>query len=89
MVLELYVLGPAFSLPSLDPPCLAAIAYFTQVVPRGEWVLLAAVDGGEGELGEWARMLHLTRGGETEDGGTWNAPGWSKGQRGLRHGAWS
>ncbi|KAH8600979.1 Tom37 C-terminal domain-containing protein [Bisporella sp. PMI_857] len=42
MVLQLHVWGPAFSLPSLDPQCLAAIAYLQQAVPRGEWELIAS-----------------------------------------------
>lgn len=42
MVLELHVWGPAFSLPSIDAHCLAAIAYLQQVVPRGEWHLIAS-----------------------------------------------
>jgi sorting and assembly machinery component 37 len=42
MVLELHVWGPAFSLPSVDAQCLAAIAYFTQALPKGEWVVVAA-----------------------------------------------
>ncbi|KAI9780152.1 MAG: hypothetical protein M1839_006989 [Geoglossum umbratile] len=41
MILELHVWGPAFTLPSIDPRCLAAIAYLTHVVPRGQWVLIA------------------------------------------------
>ncbi|KAF4615628.1 hypothetical protein G7Y89_g15278 [Cudoniella acicularis] len=44
MVLELHVWGPAFSLPSIDPHCLAAIAYLQQAVPRGEWQLVATSD---------------------------------------------
>lgn len=44
MVLELHVWGPAFSLPSIDARCLAAIAYFTQAVPKGQWVLVASSD---------------------------------------------
>ncbi|KAH8669612.1 Tom37 C-terminal domain-containing protein [Tricladium varicosporioides] len=44
MVLELHVWGPAFSLPSIDPHCLAAIAYLQQAVPRGEWELVATSD---------------------------------------------
>jgi sorting and assembly machinery component 37 len=44
MVLELHVWGPAFSLPSVDPQCLAAIAYVSQAVPRAEWVLVASSD---------------------------------------------
>lgn len=41
MVLELHVLGPGFSLPSIDPQCLATISYLTLCVPRREWVLVA------------------------------------------------
>ncbi len=44
MVLELHVWGPAFSLPSIDAQCLATIAYFTQAVPKGQWVLVASSD---------------------------------------------
>ncbi len=44
MVWELHVWGPAFSLPSIDPSCLAAIAYFTQAVPKGQWALVASND---------------------------------------------
>lgn len=42
MALELHVWGPAFSLPSIDAHCLAAIAYLQQAVPRGEWQLIAS-----------------------------------------------
>ena len=42
MVLELHVWGPAFTLPSIDAHCLAAIAYFSQALPRGEWQLIAS-----------------------------------------------
>ena len=42
MVLELHIWGPAFGLPSIDPYCLAAIAYLQQAVPRGEWELIAS-----------------------------------------------
>lgn len=44
MVLELHVWGPAFSLPSIEAQCLAIIAYFTQVVPKDQWVLVASSD---------------------------------------------
>lgn len=44
MVLELHVWGPAFSLPSIDAQCLATIAYFSQVVPKTEWELIASND---------------------------------------------
>ncbi|KAL1957261.1 hypothetical protein VTO42DRAFT_6167 [Malbranchea cinnamomea] len=55
MVLELHIWGPAFGLPSLDPQCLAAIAYFAFALPskssstqgatgREDWVLIASSD---------------------------------------------
>ncbi|KAG2411899.1 hypothetical protein HFD88_009455 [Aspergillus terreus] len=44
MVLELHIWGPAFSLPSLDAQCLATIAYFSLVVPKDAWVLVASSD---------------------------------------------
>ncbi|KAB5578443.1 Tom37 C-terminal domain-containing protein [Coniochaeta sp. 2T2.1] len=40
MVLELHVWGPAFGLPSLDPECLATIAFFTQALDRSEWTIV-------------------------------------------------
>ncbi|KAF6234794.1 hypothetical protein HO173_007014 [Letharia columbiana] len=44
MVLELHIWGPAFSLPSIDPHCLTAIAYLAQALPRDQWVLVASSD---------------------------------------------
>ena len=44
MVLELHVWGPAFALPSIDPQCLATIAYFSLVVPKDAWVLVPSSD---------------------------------------------
>ncbi|KAI9831808.1 MAG: hypothetical protein M1819_004705 [Sarea resinae] len=44
MALELHVWGPAFSLPSIDAECIAAIAYFAQTVPKDEWVIIADSD---------------------------------------------
>lgn len=44
MVWELHVWGPAFSLPSIDAQCLAAIAYFKQAVPKGQWLLVGSGD---------------------------------------------
>ncbi|KAL8931974.1 MAG: hypothetical protein Q9216_007007 [Gyalolechia sp. 2 TL-2023] len=41
-MLQLHVWGPAFGLPSLDPQCLAAIAYLTQAIPHAEWELIAS-----------------------------------------------
>ncbi|KAL4890043.1 Tom37 C-terminal domain-containing protein [Aspergillus ambiguus] len=44
MVLQLHIWGPAFSLPSIDPQCLATVAYFSLVVPKDAWVLVASSD---------------------------------------------
>ena len=44
MMFELHVWGPAFSLPSIEPQCLAAIVYLRQLVPQDEWVLIASCD---------------------------------------------
>lgn len=44
MVFELHIWGPAFSLPSIDPECLAAVAYLSQVVPEDQWILVASND---------------------------------------------
>ncbi|KAA8575905.1 hypothetical protein EYC84_006070 [Monilinia fructicola] len=44
MVLELHVWGPSFGLPSIDAQCLATIAYMRQVIPRGQWFLVASSD---------------------------------------------
>ena len=41
-MLELHVHGPAFGLPSIEPQCLAAIAYLSLAVPRDEWTLVAS-----------------------------------------------
>jgi sorting and assembly machinery component 37 len=41
-MLELHVLGPAFSLPSIDAHCLAAVAYLSQAVPKDSWRLIAS-----------------------------------------------
>ncbi|KAL8708599.1 MAG: hypothetical protein Q9220_006535 [cf. Caloplaca sp. 1 TL-2023] len=41
-MLQLHVWGPAFDLPSIDPHCLAAIAYLSQTVPHAEWELDAS-----------------------------------------------
>ncbi|MCJ1394208.1 hypothetical protein MMC18_007086 [Xylographa bjoerkii] len=50
MALELHIWGPAFTLPSIDPDCLAAVAYLTQVMPRGGWVLIASSDEGRSDI---------------------------------------
>ncbi|EDN98128.1 hypothetical protein SS1G_12985 [Sclerotinia sclerotiorum 1980 UF-70] len=42
MVLELHIWGPSFGLPSIDAQCLATIAYMQQVIPRGQWFLVAS-----------------------------------------------
>lgn len=39
-MLELHVWGPGFDLPSIDPLCIAAIAYLNLTVPSSEWRLI-------------------------------------------------
>jgi len=39
MVFELHTWGPAFGLPSIDPECLAAIAYLDTCLHPDEWIL--------------------------------------------------
>lgn len=38
---SLHVLPPAFSLPSIDAECLAAIAYLTWALPHQSWTIVA------------------------------------------------
>lgn len=49
-VLELHVWGPGFGLASIDPQCLATIAYFVLAVPEGQW---RVVESYEPELSTW------------------------------------
>lgn len=44
MALELYIWGPAFGLPSIDPECLAALSYLGHAVPQEDWSLIASND---------------------------------------------
>lgn len=44
MSFELYIWGPAFGLPSIDPECLAATAYFKAALPPDQWILVSAYD---------------------------------------------
>jgi hypothetical protein len=44
MVLELHVWGPAFELPSIEPECIATVAYCQRVIPKGHWTLVADYD---------------------------------------------
>lgn len=53
MTLELHVWGPAFSLPSIDPQCLAAVFYLRQAVPRDEWVLIISSDDALSPISEY------------------------------------
>ncbi|EEQ92300.1 hypothetical protein RJZ56_007488 [Blastomyces dermatitidis] len=46
MVFELHIWGPAFGLPSIDPQCIAIVAYFALAVPAKE-------RGPDGELEQW------------------------------------
>ncbi|KAJ5156117.1 hypothetical protein N7492_008920 [Penicillium capsulatum] len=52
MVLQLHVWGPAFSLPSIEPHCLATIAYCSLVLPKGAWELVASSDPSVSPTGE-------------------------------------
>ncbi|KAL7270462.1 hypothetical protein RUND412_006833 [Rhizina undulata] len=39
-MLELHVWGPGYGLPSIDPRCLATIAFFEYVLPRDAWTVV-------------------------------------------------
>lgn len=43
-MLELHIWGPAFGLPSIEPECIAAVAYLNKIIPSGEWTLIADHD---------------------------------------------
>lgn len=58
MVLELHVWGPAFGLPSIDPACLAAVAYAAQTVPRKHWVLIASNEEAAGLVSQCTPSVH-------------------------------
>ncbi|KAA8647374.1 hypothetical protein EYZ11_008551 [Aspergillus tanneri] len=60
MVLELHVWGPAFTLPSIEAQCLATIAYFSLVVPRDAWVLVASSDPTVSPTNELPALKHGT-----------------------------
>lgn len=51
MVLELHVWGPAFDLPSIEPECIATVAYCQRVIPKGDWTLVAEHDPTVGATG--------------------------------------
>lgn len=51
MVLELHVWGPAFGLPSIEPECIATVAYCQRVIPKGDWTLVAEHDPTVGATG--------------------------------------
>lgn len=52
MALELHVWGPAFGLPSIDPECIATVSYCQQVIPEGQWSLVASYDKSVGLTGK-------------------------------------
>ena len=56
MVLELHVWGPAFGLPSIDPACIATVAYFNRIVPHGQWTLVADYDSSSSPQGKPHRV---------------------------------
>jgi hypothetical protein len=51
MVLVLHVWGPAFGLPSIEPECIATVAYCQRVIPEGQWSLIANFDTTVGTTG--------------------------------------
>lgn len=51
MLLELHTWGPAFGLPSIEPECIATIAYCQRVIPKGQWTLTADYDSTVGASG--------------------------------------
>lgn len=61
MVLELHIWGPAFGLPSIEPECIATVAYCQRVVPEGRWVLVPDFDATVGATGS-TRQLAFTEG---------------------------
>ncbi|KAJ5724179.1 hypothetical protein N7488_002214, partial [Penicillium malachiteum] len=52
MKLQLHVWGPAFSLPSIEAQCLAAIAYCSLALPKDSWELVASSDPSVSPTGE-------------------------------------
>lgn len=46
MTFELYIWGPAFGLPSINPECIAATTYLHKLLPPEQWVIIAAHDAG-------------------------------------------
>lgn len=64
MVLELYIWGPAFGLPSIDAHCLAAVYYFQKSLPAGAWSLIPSSNPHVSPLGELPAL---------RDGNTWVA----------------
>jgi hypothetical protein len=63
MVFRLHVWGPAFGLPSIDPECIATVAYFRRIVPHGEWTLVADYDTSispESMRDNCAPLLHVS-----------------------------
>ncbi|KAL5397041.1 hypothetical protein PMIN06_000488 [Paraphaeosphaeria minitans] len=57
MDLELHTWGPAFGLPSIDPTCVAAIAYLNRTLPRDTWTLIADYDPSLSPQGEFPLLV--------------------------------
>lgn len=55
MVLQLHVWGPAFGLASIEPECIATIAYCRRVIPKGQWALVADYNPTVGTTGTGIR----------------------------------
>lgn len=56
MVLELHIWGPAFGLPSIEPECIATVAYCRRVMPEGQWILVPDFDATVGATGSKRRL---------------------------------
>lgn len=63
MVLELHVWGPAFGLASIEPECIATVAYCQRVIPKGQWSLVAAHNPTVGTTGTglfYHKAVHIS-----------------------------
>lgn len=43
-MLDLYIWGPAFGLPSIDPECLAILLYLDNALPSDSWRIIPCND---------------------------------------------
>ena len=57
MSIKLHIWGPAFGLPSIEPDCIAAVAYLKATVPIGSWSLVPNSDPSDTQIGKTSRYL--------------------------------